>query len=143
MEKIYIRNHDSYAVVLEYMPGSGPVCQVERDKLPANIKTNGFYVEVNGVFVGVFASKDGPLFFYNKNEYLLSDPGYTSEVHKKTDEHIFVLKYKNEVCLSIRYLPVKYKNYDNWSDEITLDFFLWITDRLSSHREQFIKYRTL
>lgn len=143
MDSIFIRNNDLFAMVLEYQPGTGPVRQIERASLPPDTEDNGFYVEVGGVFVGVFASKDGPVFFHGTKEYFLADARYTTEVQKKTGENTFLLKYNNQICVEIKYPPVKYKDYDNWSDEISLDFFLWLDDSLSNDREQFQRYYTL
>lgn len=144
MTNIFIRNHDLYAVVLEYQPTSGPIRQLERNKLPDDLKTEkGFYIEVSGISTGVFASKDGPIFFYGNKEYFLADKRFTTEVQKTEEEYTFILKYNGEARVTIKYPPVKYKDYDNWSDEETLDFFLWLTDSLTKNREQFVKYQTL
>lgn len=143
MDSIFIRNHDRYVVLLEYQPGTGPVRQVERSSVHQEIKTNGFYVEIGGVFIGVFASKDGPVFFHGEREYFLADIKYTAEVQKSPGEYTFLLKHDNRICVKVKYPPVKYKDYDNWSDEVSLDFFLWLAVSLSLHRERFIKYRTL
>jgi len=144
MDSIFIRNHDRYAMILEYQPGIGPVRQIERASLHPETDEKGFYVEMGGVFIGEFASERGPVFFYGKREYFLADIRYTAEVQKKTEEYIFLLKYDNEICVKVKYPPVKYKDYDNWSDEISLDFFLWLADALKPHRrERFVQYRTL
>ena len=143
MANIFIRNHDLYAVVLEYQPGVGPVKVQERINLPPDVKTEkGFYVEVDSVFTGVFASKDGPVLFYGNEEYFLADKRFATEVKKTTEEYIFTLKHNDRTRVIIKYPPVKYKDYDNWSDETTLDFFLWLTDSLTNDQEAFRKYFT-
>ncbi|HMR99130.1 MAG TPA: hypothetical protein PKE62_07725 [Anaerolineales bacterium] len=143
MANIFIRNHDLYNVVLEYQLGVGPIKVQKRINLPPDVKTEkGFYVEVDTVFIGVFASKDGPVFFHNNEEYSLTDKRFKADVQKRSDEYTFTLRQNNEARVIIKYPPVKYKDYDNWSDEITLDFFLWLTDSLSNDQEAFQKYFT-
>ncbi len=77
MGSIFIVHHDVYKFILEYQPGIGPTKQIKRIDLPREAKTDkGFYVEVNNVFIGIFASKEGPVFFYDKKDFFLSDRLY-------------------------------------------------------------------
>ena len=144
MSKIYIRKKNEHPMVLEYQLGLGPVRQFAAVNLPDGVEKNrGYYVEVDHVFIGVYSSKNGPVFFHDKKEYFLADDGYSAEVQKKKGKHIFSLKYKNKVCVEIKYQPVEDINFDNWSTEETMDFFLWLTNALNTRREKFVQYRTL
>ncbi|MCC7119600.1 MAG: hypothetical protein IT310_13830 [Anaerolineales bacterium] len=144
MNNIFIQHHDIHALILEYQPGVGPVDQVAREYIPMSAEIDrGFYVEVNEIFIGVFASKKGPVFFYDTREFFLADAKYKVKVERQAGEYIFTLKYNEKVCVNLKYPPVKYKNYDNWSDEDMVDFFLWLEKSLNLHRERFVKYRTL
>lgn len=144
MTNIYINKMRHYPFVLEYQLEMGPIKQLLKTHLPADTEYNrGYYVEVNHVFIGLFSSKNGPVFFYDKKEYFLADENYTSEVQKNPGEYIFSLKYKNEMCVEIIYPPAEDIDFDNWSTEENMDFFLWLTNALNTRRKKFVEYRTV
>lgn len=145
MNHIYIENYDHFALLLKYSPNNGAFEELRRSTLPPGIALwRGYYVTVNDNVYGYYATIEGPVFFHNKKRYLLTNPKYTAEVKIDSDENEFILKYDGKPYVNVKYPPVKYKYYDNWSDDLMVDFFLWITDALSDHRRaKFIRANTL
>jgi len=145
MNHIYLENHDHFTLLLDYSPNNGSFNELKRSALPANATLwRGYYVNVRDHVYGYYATIDGPVFFHNEKRYLLADQKYTAKVKIGTDENEFMLEYSNYLCVKVKYPPIKYKNYDNWSDDLMVDFFLWIADALSDHRRaKFVQSNTI
>lgn len=141
MSRIYLTNHDVHALILEYVPETGKFREIPRQALPrGQSEGRGFYVSVNGAVIGIYASSKGPVCFRNEARFLLSDKGCQVELIEGAEENQFFLRWKGKERISVRYPRVKFKDYDAWSDEEMLDFFLWLSRSVS--KDQFFKYYT-
>ncbi len=145
MNRIYLENHDCFKLLLAYSPHSGSFEELERSMLPADVALwRGYYVNIGECICGYYATTEGPIFFCNEKRYLLTEQKYTAEVEIGIGGNVFMLKYDGTPCVEIKYPSIKYKDYDNWSDDLTVDFFLWIADALLVHRRtQFIQANTV
>lgn len=142
MNSIYLRNHDVHDFILAYSPERGQFEEKARAELGDDVSlSRGFYVNVKGVVIGVYASSRGPVLFHNNERFLLADEACRIELATGVDENQFILRWNGQEHLTIRYPRVKIKDFDVWSDEETVDFLLWLQQSVS--QAQFFDYYTV
>lgn len=126
LEPIYIKNHDIYKMICQYFPSTGKVKELLRDDIP-NIKlSRGYYININDVLIGIFATKYGPVLFRNNKQFLLKQYNYKMELESSFNSKIFKLIINDEKKFVVKYPKQKYVNFDVWTDEESVDLFLWL-----------------
>ncbi len=143
MSTIYIRNHDRHSMILAYQPETGTYQELQRSALPTNAtETRGFYVRVDAAVVGVYASAEGPICFYNQQRFRLNDPACQVALQQQGDTNIFVLQLNQQEQFRVRYRPSPYHDYDPWSEGAeSADFFAWLVK--SSTNPKFYTFHTI
>ena len=126
LEPIYIKNHDIYNMICEYLPSTGKGRELLRDDI-TNIKlSRGYYVNINDVLIGIFATKNGPVLFRNNEQFLLKQYNYKMELERNLNLRTFKLISNDKEKIVVKYSKQKYVNFDVWSDEESVDLFLWL-----------------
>lgn len=137
---IYIENFDKHDFVCEYNPTTGVYKERLRDEISNNELTTGYYVKVNDSIFGVFATTKGPVLFRNDSQILLEQGRYHISVDEKLDKRRFCLAINGQKKFEVEYEKPKYVNYDAWSDEEMVDFFLWLSQK---DQKRFHEYYTI
>lgn len=137
---IYVENFDKHDFVCEYNPTTGRYNERLRDEISNKELTTGYYVKVNDLMFGVFATTKGPVLFKNDSQFLLEQGKYRMQVDKKLDKNIFCLTINEKQEFQVEYEKPKHINYDAWSDEEMVDFFLWLSQK---NQKKFHEYYTI
>jgi len=134
-EPIYIRNHDEYKFVCRYFINSGKTEEKLREEIGTVTFNKGYYVKNKGDIIGIFSSKNGPVIFKNNEQYLI-EPGKTkmelSESMNGTS--VFRLIINGLEVLTVTYEKSKFVNFDVWSDDEMVDFYLWLTNQQNEQK---------
>ena len=143
MQPIYLGNDREYVKVLKYFPQNGEFEEILRADLPQEIALwRGYYLSLEKVVYGIYASEIGPIFFCQCERFPLSSKSCQIQFIDGKQEKCFVLFWEGIKKVEAKYSPIKYKDYDNWSsDEEFVDMFLRISRDLS--RDLFWKYYTI
>jgi hypothetical protein len=129
------RNRDVFNSVLEYDTSAGPLKEGSASNVQEErIAKLGNYIKLNGMYYGVYATPNGPCFFYQNDEFLINDPGSVFQHTKGDVQHNFRFIYKGQVVIDLNYDHWDDLNIDPWSDEEFIDFFIWLT-KVSSNQE--------
>ncbi|MEL7636061.1 MULTISPECIES: hypothetical protein [Sporomusa] len=126
---IYIENFDKHEFICEYHPITGRYTERLRDEFSNNELATGYYVKVNDSVFGVFATSKGPVLFRNDSQFLLEQGKYHVNVIERLGKRIFCLAIDGKGIFETEYEKPKYVNYDAWSDEKVVDFFLWLSQK--------------
>ena len=129
VEPIYIKNHDEYKFVCKYFPSLGWFEEKLRDDIGAVDFNKGYYVKNKSDLIGMFSSEKGPIVFRNHEQYLLEPGKCKMELYESTmDVKVFRLVISGVEVFKVEYEKAKYVNFDPWSDEEMVDFYLWLTN---------------
>lgn len=101
----------------------------------------GFYTQFKGDLLGIVATGDGPVFFYNQDKYLLQENAYSFLLQKKNTENVFFFEWQGACVMQISYTPVLVKQGGKWVDDLIWDFFSWLTNAVRMKR--FFNYYTV
>jgi hypothetical protein len=137
---IYIENFDKHEFVCEYDPDTGMHKERLRDEINDNELTTGYYVNINNSVFGVFATSKGPVVFRDDSQFLLEQGKYHMDVVDKMSKRIFQLTIDGTEEVEVEYEKPKYVNYDAWSDEELVDFFVWLSQK---NPKNFHEYYTI
>lgn len=85
-------------------------------------KFKGFYYRRPKVFFALFATKEGPMIYYNNKQYRLS-PDLNISIEKKENKNIFCIE---EYDIQIIYFDSNYLDMDIWSKREDVDLFYQI-----------------
>lgn len=141
VEPIYIKNHDEYNFVCEYFPYLGKFEEKSRNEIGNVEFIKGYYVKNKNDIIGLFSSKTGPIIFRNSKQYLLKPGKCKMEISEQIDDiMIFRLVINGVEAFSVEYEKPKFVNFDPWSDEEMVDFYLWLTNGQSE--ENFYNFFT-
>lgn len=128
LEAVYIENFNVAGLVCEYQPSTGKYNEMSRNEHIDKQMNRGFYVNIDGTLIGVFESKCGPIFFRNNEQFSLKQGHYKMTWIEKTKErNHFSLEINGVQTFLIEYPKSKYIDFDCWSDEERVDFFLWLS----------------
>lgn len=142
MTRIFIRNHDLHKYVCEYSQDAGTCRELLREEMEAQNErvTRGFYVRNGDLLIGVFASKEGPVFFCNERTFMLREPDWNMEVTQEQDDKRFRFHLAGEEVLSVVYKEPFGVGTHFGADDEFVDFYTWIAKRKQSDR--FVPYFT-
>lgn len=142
MTRIFIRNHDLHKYVCEYSQETGMCRELLREEMEAQNEqvTRGFYVRNEDLLIGVFASKEGPIFFCNESTFMLREPDWNMEVIQEQDDKLFRFHWAGEEVLSVVYKEPFGVGTHFGADDEFVDFYTWIAKRKQSDR--FVPYFT-
>ncbi|HBF36151.1 MAG TPA: hypothetical protein DDW50_02395 [Firmicutes bacterium] len=91
--------------------------------------------------IGVFATDQGPVFFVNKQRYLLNGNEWDFSVKQKnTQNNTFRFVYNKVVVYEANYKRVTELGVHPYADEEFMDFYTWMTKKKIS--KTFIQYYT-
>lgn len=136
---IYLQNFESYKIICKYYEKTGKYKEIFK-KNTYRDKISGVYVNVGEEIVGLYSSYDGPVFFRNEEKFILKDINYRIKVIDKTEKiKEFSLIIGEQKKISIEYYKQKYINYDPWSEEDDVDFFLWL-EKKQKEKDFYDKY---
>lgn len=142
MTELLIRNYDRAAERLTHSTERGPLREGVN---PAAAKRDrGYYTSLAGAYYGTYASRNGPVAFHGRRQWLLHHSETRTEFEKLPDGQVRVaLVVGGEVAFDVTctlHNPV----VDNWSDdESTKDFFSWLHSSVTTDPENFFRYFTL
>ena len=136
-----LRNRDVFNCILEYDTSAGPLKEVSASSVPEEkIAKLGNYIKLNGKYYGVYATPDGPCFFYQADKFLLNDPSSVFRHTRGEGQHHFRFTYNDKVIIDLEYDHWDDLDIDPWSEEDFIDFFIWLTK--SSSNQEFISMWT-
>ncbi|ODC03113.1 hypothetical protein BFW38_05695 [Terasakiispira papahanaumokuakeensis] len=136
-----LRNRDIFNYILEYDTSTGPLNEVSALNVPEKkIEKLGNYIKLDKIYYGVYATPDGPCFFFNNQKILLNDPKVKFEHSKGKEQHYFRLTYNGEIKIDLKYDHWDDIDIDPWAEEDFIDFFIWLTK--SSGNQEFISMWT-
>lgn len=140
MRSIFIRNFDVYAYILKYDVQTGQSQELSREAMPSDVPlARAFYVRNDANVIGVYASLEGPICFYNTQRFRLADADCQVELNVGETENEFRLWWHRDAMVTVRYSPTPYRSYDAWSaTDADVDFFLWLAQ--STRDDHFYKY---
>lgn len=122
----YLQNFEEYKYCCKYDIKNKSCEESLRTEIMESV-LNGIYVKVTGKFVGIFTSENGPVFFFDDKQILLNKNDYSINIISKSKEfNLFNLELSGNIIFSIEYQRQKYTDYDAWSSEEDVDFFLWL-----------------
>lgn len=148
MSKLYVGYHDLFGWVCEVNLDTSEVREFIDDTLyRANYRIPGSYVNTArsteaipayemsgpGRLVGVVQSPSGPLLFIDSQLYTLEQGGCSAHLVEGDKENQFTLTVKGVEVFSIRYAK-RFLDFDPWTDEVDVDFFLWLQRKISTGR---------
>jgi hypothetical protein len=137
----FVRNRDVFNYILEYDTLAGPLKEVSASSVQEEkIAKLGNYIKFDGKYYGIYATENGPCFFYQGNKFLLNDPGVVFQHTRGGDQHHFRFTYIDKVIINLKYDHWDDLDIDPWSEEDFIDFFIWLTK--SSSNQEFIKMWT-
>lgn len=129
LKNVYMQNFQLYKTVCEYHVDDGYYKEIHRDNMIYD-KTNGVYVNTNGLIIGLYASNKGPVLVCNDKKFNLMHKNYELQVISKSEKtNNFVVKIDREEIISIEYPRIQYVDYDPWSSEEEVDFFSWLVKK--------------
>lgn len=138
---LHLRNHDKFISILAYNPKSGNHIEfINKSSVQSDTWIGSYVRSADGTIVGIYASPHGPMLFYGKERFDLALKVHRATVNDIGDLRKFTLYNHEKPVLSILYNPPKYYDYDCWSDEATVDFFLSTKQALES--EHFFDFYT-
>ena len=127
------RNRDIFNCILEYDTSTGPVKEVSASSVPeGEISELGNYIKLSGEYYGIYATKNGPCFFYQADRFLLNDLGTVFQHSRGEDKHHFRFIHDGQVIIDLKYDHWDDLDIDPWSEEDFVDFFIWLTKSSSS-----------
>ena len=85
------------------------------------------YVKHKDTFIGVFASTQGPVLFINQKLFFFTDQSWVVKLNKQANGNQFTLLQNGQKLFEADYHPPKPDPLDPWSDEESVDLFVWIT----------------
>lgn len=141
LKPIYICNHDLHKSICEYDPNTGRYQEHLRASLPDLNLTRGYYVNVQDVLVGVYASPTGPVLFRNSVQYPMISGQCSCKVMEGKRMNVFIFAEQGETRFMVEYPRVLFIDFDPWSSEEMLELFHWITNR--HHEQRFYDFYTL
>lgn len=89
-----------------------------------NYVCEGLYYEYNNIFFAIYATPNGPMFYYKERVYPLM-PGLSISVEKKGNNRHFSVK---EYGIEIDYPTSEFIDMDIWSAEEDVDLFVNIAN---------------
>lgn len=125
----YIRNRNGESKALKYDPQSGPLLEVHLDGIKDKLRKKGCYVRHGDDFLGVIGTRNGPVLFVNDTIYPFSDSSWTPSIEKKGTFNQFLIKENGNEVLRLNYSPSEVDELDPWSDEQSVDFYLWVVNK--------------
>ncbi|MEY8200177.1 MAG: hypothetical protein RPS99_00005 [Gammaproteobacteria bacterium] len=139
---MYLQNEAVFKTIAVYIKGDGVLKEISRDGVSKeSIQRPGSYVKVNDKFFGAYGSKNGPVIFLEKQEFLLTDEKLKFEHLRGEKQHHFIATYDSEVVCDITYDHWEGIDFDCWSEEESIDFFLWLT-QAQTNRDFIIMWTT-
>jgi hypothetical protein len=136
MSQIYIRNRYSNSRVLHYDAKTGTHNELAVADLPVGAELRqGYYVEADGKFIGIYASATNPVLFCNKLRINLQELGFRAEVTEGSEGKEFRLFYYSDCLVHAHYVANPPSGNPFWpEDEEFNDFFLWLKNNLNQSR---------
>ncbi|MBU2072485.1 MAG: hypothetical protein KKE72_15640 [Gammaproteobacteria bacterium] len=135
------RNRDVFNCILEYDTSAGPLKEVSVSSVAEKkIAKHGTYIKLDGKYYGIYATANGPCFFFQDDEFLLRDPDAVFQHESREKQHYFRFTYNDKVVIDLTYDHWDDLDIDPWSDEDFIDFFIWLTK--SSGDQEFINMWT-
>ncbi|MFP8965675.1 hypothetical protein ACKC9G_03730 [Pokkaliibacter sp. CJK22405] len=129
-----LRNRDIYNYLLEYDNNLGPLREISAANTPdSNIEKKGTYIKLGADFFGIIASKNGPLFFANQQQFPINSTELTFTHSRGEEQHTFTCHYQGKQIINLTYDRWDDIDIDPWSDEDFIDFFIWLTKSSKNH----------
>lgn len=138
----YIRHHDRKDVTLASETGLPPFQEVSTNRVsPAENFVRGFYIRAGQLVIGVVASANGPVLFFNNSQFILDPTSFDLRVTKAAAGNTFLASRNGGKLLEVLYEPPDYVGIDSWSDTEMVDFFDWLSK--ASRDPAFYRFYTL
>lgn len=135
------RNRDVFNCILEYDTLAGPLKETSISSVPEEkIAKLGNYIKLDGKYYGIYATSNGPCFFYQDDKFLLNSLGVVFQHTRGESQHYFRFIYNGKVVIDLKYDHWDDLDIDPWSEEDFIDFFIWLTK--SSSNQEFINMWT-
>ncbi|WP_144407038.1 hypothetical protein [Paenibacillus sp. IHBB 10380] len=102
----------------------------------------GFYINYQDHLIGIVATEKGPLFFYDRDHYLLQENSFRFILRHQGTENTFHFVWNGTTLLGISYLRVLCREDSGaWVDDHLNDFFFWLD--LAVERRNFYSFYTV
>lgn len=116
--------------------GDGSHAVKRKDEVKVN-KTEGAYINKANNLIGVYASKTGPVLIINDDQYVLKNGNWEFDAKRITsEENVFTPTKDGVSVFELIYPTIEFVDYDPWSSEDDVDFFLWLSK--SANRYSYI-----
>ncbi len=133
-----IRNRDAFNCILEYDTSIGPLKEISAASVAEDdICKLANYIKIDGKYYGIYATANGPRFFYQNEEFPLNSLDSVLQHTKGDEKHHFKFIYKQREVIDLDYDHWADLDIDPWSEEDFIDFFIWLTK--SSSNQEFIQ----
>ncbi|MNN00270.1 hypothetical protein D3C81_1128570 [compost metagenome] len=96
--------------------------------------TRGFYIDYQENKIGIIATVNGPLFFYNDNVYELQINNFDCYIQHYRDKNIFYFVWNGTLEYKISYYRMLYREGGKWEDDRVNDFFAWLSHAVKKKR---------
>jgi len=136
---IHLQHHDVRDRVLAYHPADGDLREYERQTLPASTRLwRGSYLTLSGHAVGMYSTAHGPVYFMDAARTWLPRGRTQASVMRSVQPGVnrFELTVEGREVARFDYTaPTFGENpFDPYDDEQMVDFFVWLTEWLSSDK---------
>ncbi|HEY2491748.1 MAG TPA: hypothetical protein VGI33_02310 [Paenibacillus sp.] len=102
----------------------------------------GFYINHQDHLIGIVATEKGPLFFYDRDHYLLQENSFQFILRHQGTENTFHFVWNGTTLLELSYLRVLCRDDGGvWVDDHLHDFFSWLD--LAVERRNFYSFYTV
>lgn len=114
--------------LLKYNENNGPVREVSNDGSVQKRKM-ALYENMDGVFIGVVSSKNGPYLFVNQKKFQFINKVWTARVTEHNGSHTFHLSMPDGAAIVHDYSPPEMDEIDPWMTSRSEDFFFWLAEK--------------
>ncbi len=131
MPVIYLRHHDVYARILALdTEAGGRIEAYDREALGDFVQHRGFWVDLHGWVIGVFASPEGPILFRDDDVRIPLNEAALEWSEGRLRNRFTARWGEHEVDLS--YPKAEVLGAHAWDDEEMNDFFMWLYNGMTA-----------
>ncbi|MNW39503.1 hypothetical protein D3C74_165930 [compost metagenome] len=115
--------------------------EIELSKEHKQQYCRGFYIDYQENKIGIIATVNGPLFFYNDNLFPLQNSNFDCYIQQYREKNIFYFSWNGTIKYKISYYRLLYREGGKWEDDRVNDFFAWLSNAVK--KKKFYAFYTL